>query len=298
MKGQNKFTIKKGEIPSVAITNLLSSIFRLEEISVYKVRMSEFAKVDILRRKLGGNPAHVYEKGDYAAEYFINSITFEKKDLVLPVSLSGFNIMGKFTFMGEVSKFYLPAGLVYSTLNNRVESAIPKDVLNLIVEVETPAVVVFDLNGGYSGSNWKFYVESLSYLFKESGKYLVVVPFSDMIDYSTPMAKSMALRFFEFFLNLVQFFNENEKVTPFCYDIVRPELLTEPLVKQAVVRFSSDPAHGYSLKIIGAVNTAINEDIVNKVNEVYSKARNSFIFLGQHPIEALEKFTAVLRVLG
>jgi hypothetical protein len=229
----------------------------------------------------------------------MDSTTFEKQDLILTTSLSGFNITGKFTFMGEVSRFYIPAGLVCSIINNRIETSIPKDVINLIAIIDTPAVVVFGMGGGgeYMGVDKKFYIESLTYLFKESDKYLAIVPFNGF-ESITLQAKSTVLRFLEFFLNLTQFFNENEKVTPFCYEISKPKLLTRPIIEEFLGRYYSDPAHEHSLGLVGAVNLSINEYIINKVNEAYSKARNSFNFLGQDPIEALENFITLIKVLG
>jgi len=300
MEKLNKVSIKKNENPLVVMHNILSSVFPQGEIKFRKVNITDFVKDDSLRSKFSEHPAYVHRNDKrYAAEYLMDSTTFEKQDLILTTSLLGFNITGKFTFMGEVSRFYIPAGLVYSIINNRIETSIPKDVINLIAIIDNPAVVVFDMDGGgeYMGVDKKFYIGSLTYLFKESGKYLVVAPFNGF-DYNTPQAKSTALRFFEFFLNLTQFFNENKKVTPFCYEILKPKLLTRPLIEKFLGRYYSDPAHEHSLGVVGAVNVAVNEYIINKVNEAYSKARNSFNFLGQDPIEALENFIELLKVLG
>jgi len=295
-----KVSIKKNNDPLVVMHNILSHVLPQGEIKFRKVDIADFVKTDFLRNKFSEHPAYVYRNDKrYAADYLMDSTTFEKQDLILNTSLLGFNITGKFTFMGEVSRFYIPAGLVHSIINNRVETSIPRDVINLIAIIDTPAVVVFDLGGGgeYKGVDKRFYIESLTYLFKESGKYLVVAPFNGF-DSNTLQAKSTALRFFEFFLNLTQFFNENEKVTPFCYEILKPKLLTKPLIEKFLGRYYSDPAHEHGLVVVGAVNTAINEYIINKVNEAYSKARNSFNFLSQDPIEALENFITLLKVLG
>lgn len=293
-------SIKRNEEPMVVMTHILSTIFPDQgKISFHKVNIADLVKSELFRKKFSEHPIYMYKDNEkYVAKYLMDSITFEKQDLILTTSLSGFEVAGKFTFMGEVSRFYIPAGLVYSVLNNRVESAIPKEVINLIVIVDTPAVVVFDMSGGYSSSNGKFYITSLTYLFKENGKYLVVLPFNGMTSSPVSEAKSTVLRFFEFFLNLTQFFNENERVTPFCYDISRLELLTDPMLEKFASRHSHDPAHKHGVGIVGAVNTVINEYIVNKVNEVYSKARNSFSFLGQDPIEALENFNLIVRIAG
>jgi len=295
MKVTKKLRIDKNMIPSVVFTDILSSIFSRGEISFHKVNITEFVKSDSLRTKFSEHPVYMYvNKEKYVAKYLMDATTFENKDLTLTVPLSGANLTGKFTFMGEVSKFYIPAGLLYSIINNRVESAIPKEVINLIVEISSPAVVIFDMGGGYSGSNGKFYVESLTYLFKENGKYLVVAPFNGATYFTTPHAKSTVLRFFEFLLNLTQFFNENERVIPFCWEVVNPDLLTEPILEE-FTRRGYDPAHEHSIRLVGAVNTVINEYIINRINEAYTKARSSFNFLGLNPIEALEAFVTLLR---
>jgi hypothetical protein len=296
MRVAKKVKISKNVVPSVVFTDILSSVFSRGEISFHKVNITEFVKSDSLRTKFSEHPVYMYlDKEKYVAKYLMDATTFEKKDLTLTVPLSGVNLTGKFTFMGEVSKFYIPAGLLYSIINNRVESAIPKEVINLIAEIHTPAVVIFDMSGGHSSSNKKFYVESLTYLFKENGKYLVVKPFNGMSYSATPQEKSTVLRFFEFLLNLTQFFNENEKVTPFCWDVVNPELLTDPILEEYRGHHPYDPAHEHGVRLIGAVNTVINEYVVNRINEAYTKARNSFNFLGLHPIEALEAFVMLLR---
>jgi hypothetical protein len=301
MRKLNKVSIKRNENVMEVMTRILSSIFpHRGEISFHKVNIYDFVKSELFRKRFSEHSIYMYGDNEkYVAKYLMNSTTFDKRDFILTTSLSGFNVTGKFSFMGEVSRFYIPAGLVYSIINNRVESAIPKEIVNLIAIVDTPAVVVFDIGGGYSGSNGKFYIESLTYLFKESGKYLTVTPFNGLIFSNTPQAKSTVLRFFEFFLNLAQFFNENEKVTPFCYDVIRPDLLTEPMLEEYMGRrHPYDPAHEHGVRIIGAVSTAINEHIVNKINEAYSKARNSFSFLGQDPIEALENFNFIVKIAG
>lgn len=300
MRKINKVSIKRNEEPMVVMTHILSTIFpHPGKISFHKVNIADLVKSELFRKKFSEHPIYMYkDKEKYAAKYLMDSTTFEKQDLILTTSLSGFEVAGHFTFMGEVSRFYIPAGLVYSVLNNRVESAIPKEVINLIAIVDTPAVVVFDMGGGHSGSNGKFCIKSLTYLFKENGKYLAVLPFDGMIFSDVLKAKSMVSRFFEFFLNLTQFFNENERVTPFCYDISRLELLTDPMLEEFASRYFHDYTHENVVRFVGAVNTVINEYIVNKVNEVYSKARNSFSFLGQDPIEALENFNFIVRIAG
>jgi hypothetical protein len=295
MKKLNKAIAKKYGGPSRALIDILSTIFNPEKIRFHQVNITEFVKSESIRRKFSEHPVYVFRDSEmYVAGAFMDSTTFEKLDLIIDTSLFGFNIRGKFSFMGEVSKFYIPAGLVYSIINNRVESAIPKEFINLIIEVETPAVVVFNTNR--VSADRKFYVESLTYLFKESGKYLDINPFNHF-DSTTPQAKTTVLRFLEFLLNLTQFFNENEKVTPFCYAVLEPELLTDEMLESFRGYHAHDPAHEYGAKVVGPINVVINEHIINKVNEVYSKARKSFQFLNQDPIESLKNLFLLVRFI-
>jgi hypothetical protein len=298
MKKLNKATLKKYGGPAEALIDALSPIFSPEKIKFHKVRITEFVKSKSTRWQFSEHPVYVSRDNEsYYAKYLMDSTTFEKSDLTINTSLFGFNVTGKFSFMGEVSKFYIPAGLVYSIINNRIESAIPKEFINLIIEVETPAVVVFNVHNDNFLSKGKFFIKSLTYLFKESGKYLNVFPFNHS-DSTTPFAKSTVLRFFEFLLNLTQFFNENEKVTPFCYETEYPEPLTSEMIEK-FRNYSFDYAHEQgSVRITEFVNVNINEHIINKVNEAYSKARKSFNFLGLDPIEALEDFILLLKFAG
>jgi len=282
-----------------ALVGTLSTLFPVEKIKVHGVGVDVYVKGESLRRSFYEHPVYLTEDEryyhKYAAYIILNSTAFEKESLKIETEIFGFKIVGKYSFMGEVSKFYMPGGLIYSIINNRVETAIPSEILNTIIEIETPAVAIFNLGGGYLNSDRKFYIRSITYLFKENGKQLTVKPF-DYVGYNTPANKTTALRFFEFFLNLTQFYNENEKVTPYAYDIIEPYVLTGS-ISSGSRSISGDPAHPRESKVIGPINVVCNEQVVNKVNEVYTKARNSFQFLGQHPIEALENFLSFMRII-
>jgi hypothetical protein len=293
-----KYIEANGGVESV-LKDILSKIFEPSKMKFHKVPIHEFAKFEFFRSRFNEHPAYAYkDKEKLVASYLMDFTTFKKQDLLLPISVFGLEMKGKFSFMGDVSKFYLPSGLVYSAINNRVETSIPVEFMDLIVEVEAPAVVVFNMKGGYLMSNDMFFVNSLTYIFKENGKYLTVSPFNHYESYS-PKAKSTVLRFFEFLLNLTQFFSENEKVIPFCCDAMEPELLTAPMTAE-FRNYPFDPAHEQrGVKIALPINAVINENIANKVNEVYSKARNSFIkSLGQNPIGALKNFILLIKLLG
>jgi hypothetical protein len=282
-----------------ALVGALSTIFPVDKIKFYKEDISFYTKTESYRHSFSEHPLYIgnekyYSK--YAAYMIMDSTTFEKENLKLETEIFGFKITGKYSFMGEVSKFYVPGGLVYSAINNRVETAIPNDILNTVIEVETPAIAIFNMGGGYLNSDRKYYIRSITYLFKESGKYLTVKPF-DYSDWNTPANKTTALRFFEFFLNLTQFYNENEKVIPFAYEIIEPSLLTVPMLEKFGDN-SIDSAHSHGAKVvIGPINIVSNEYVNKRVNEAYTKARTSFPFLGQHPIKALDNFLAFMRVI-
>jgi len=281
------------------LKDILSKIFEPSKMKFYKVPIYEFTKSDLLRSKFSEHPIYAYsDKEKLVANYLMDFTTFEKRDLLLSVSMFGLEMKGKFSFMGEVSKFYIPGGLVYSIINNRVETSIPEEFTNVIAEIEAPAVVVFNMKGGYLVSDEKLYINSLIYIFKENGKYLNVAPFNHY-ESTSPLVKSTVLRFFEFLLNLAQFFSENEKITPFCYEAAEPQLLTSTITAE-FRDYPFDPAHEQrSLKMALPVNAIINEPVVSKVNEVYSRARNSFISsFGQNPMEALETFIVLLKFTG
>jgi hypothetical protein len=293
----NKNKIKALGGVDKALTEALSTIFPAEKIKFYEEDMSVYAKLENYRSSFYRYP--IYENDDHRSQYvssiILDSTTFEKDSLKLETEIFGFKIVGKYSFMGEVSKFYIPAGLIYSIINNRIETSIPKEILNVIVEIETPAVAVFNMGGGYLSSDRKYYIKSITYLFKESGKYLTVKPF-ESLGYNDPFSKNVVLRFFEFFLNLVQFFNENEKIVPHAYDVIEPSLLTMPMLGK-FGNASTDLVHSNGARVVGPINVVNNEYVINKVNETYTKARNSFQFLGQHPVEALGNFLAIVRIM-
>jgi hypothetical protein len=289
----------QGRIIRALVEALMVTIVPYKKIKIYKTDtdISKFIRLKRYRQAFSNHPVFVGKeklKSKYAADLILNSTSFDKEDLEFTTNFFGFEVKAIFSFMGEVSKFYLPRSLVQSLMCNEWETSSPKTFSNHIIELNTPAITILNLGSGNLDFEKKFYIWSITYLFKEDGKYLVVRPF----DYSNTdflSERTIASRFIEFFLNLAQFYNENEKALPYIYDIIKPDLLTEPLVRK-FTGSSSDPDHEMNLKSIGFFNYNLssNEDIINKLNEVYTRARTSFPFLGQHPVEALENFLLAL----
>jgi hypothetical protein len=293
-----------GSVESVMI-DVLSPVFPQDTLTFHTVRIEEFAKLLKYRIMFKNHPLYIgtYEKTEeelrQGVGIILDSISFDKSELTLSTMFKGFKVTGKASFIGGTSKFYIPAGIIYSVVNNRVESSIPKDFLNTIVEVNIPAVASFGMLETNTAFGKKFLVTKIAYLFKGIDKFLVVKPFTYSGYYGELEEKTITLRFFEFLLNLTQFFNENEKVEPYFWEVVRPKLLTDSIFDHVGQYRSVDPAHEHSIEITSQVNLIASDNyIVEQVNKAYTRARTSFPFLGQEPVEALENFVRLIKLVG
>ncbi len=286
------------------MTDILSPVFPEDSLAFHTVRIEEFVKLPKYRIMFKDYPFYgAYNKTEENLKkgtgIILDSISFDEEELTISTLFKGFKVIGKASFTGETSKFYMPAGLMYSLIKNRVETAIPRDLINTIVEIDMPAVASFGMleAGTYYGK--KFLVMQIAYLFKGINKYLVVKPFTYSGYYGNLEEKTITLRFFEFLLNLTQFFNENEKVEPFFWDVVKPNLLTDPIFDHVGRYGLVDHAHEHDLEVIPLLNLiAPSNSIVEKVNKAYTRARTSFPFLRQDPIEALENFVELIKLIG
>jgi hypothetical protein len=284
------------------LTNILSPIFSQNTLSFHTVNIEEFTKLPSYRAMFKEHPLYnpynkTKEELRRGAGIILDSIIFDEWELTFSLPFKGFRITGKASFLGETSKFYLPAGLIYSIMNNRIETSIPRDFVNVIIEVNAPAIAFFDMYGTSTSYGKKILISDIHYLFKDFNRYLTVKPFSYLDDRIEN--RTITLRFFEFLLNLTQFFNENEKVEPYFHYAKRPEILTGPLFEHLKRYREKDPAHDYGVNVTPLLNlVAPDRFVVEQVNRVYTRVRTSFPFLGQDPIEALKNFIELLKLVG
>jgi len=301
----NSKTVKVlGGVENV-LMDALSPVFPKDTLAFYTVRIEEFAKLSKYRAMFKDHPLYygTYSKTEeelrQGVGIILDSISFDKWELTLSVLFKGFKVTGDASFIGDVSKFYIPGGLIYSIINNRIETSIPKDFLNTIVEVNIPAVASFGMHETSTAYGKKFLVMHITYLFKGFNRYLTVKPFVYSGYHGSLEDKTITLRFFEFFLNLTQFFNENEKVEPYFWGVREPEVLTDLIFEHFKDYSSIDFVHEHGAKIIPQLNLITSDPfVVEQVNKAYTRARTSFPFLGQDPIEALENFVRLIKLVG